>query len=354
MIRLLIPFLLWANLGHAQGITTDAFGVVPTDQLRQRENWAGLRVFSDGGAVVQPAAAPDAAIVFAGPKSIVAGAEDGHVAVIGMDVYGNMVDGAATRFELGFGATRAATSTEGIAHLRFRPPPQAGVLLAGATIGGVQSARADYRVTAQLATVQPAMVPNGQTILPETFAALATQPLTDAYGNIVDDGVGLNMLMRAPDGTTTLLPAVVRDAAAHSTLLARDVAGPLQGHAVLAGRESDDFALALEALTLADVGVFHIWPAESIDAVRLRLGPLQTNRGYLVTDGTKGQVFVTSANGDKAQASGWVLDGYLQFTLPLSPLSGPFDITLTIPGNVWSERVLIGSAPENATIRGAR
>ena len=82
MIRAICIFIVLANSVSAQDLTTDAFGILPSSDMGDRENWAGLRVTSGGVAHVQDAGAASAALLFVGPKSIVAGVEPGHAAVL--------------------------------------------------------------------------------------------------------------------------------------------------------------------------------------------------------------------------------------------------------------------------------
>jgi len=357
MLRFVLPALLTAQLAAqmaaAQGVTTDAFGILPTDALGDRANWAGLRQSDDGSATRQTAGPTDAVILFVGPKSIVAGAEPGHAVALGLDVFGNMVNGAPAGFALGYGQSLPAETRHGIADVLFTPPPEARNHLAGAEVGGVQSARADYRVTAHLATVQPQVGSETGTLLPETFGEIATAPLTDAYGNIVDDGVGVSMVLTDSTGAAAFLPAVVRDGAARGTLLARDLSGPVTGQIALAGTAADGIGFEVAPMGLADVGDFALWAEPAIGAVQIRLGPLATANGYLVPDGTAGRVEVTASDGAHHAAQGWVLDGYLSFVLLLAPDYGPFEAALTVAGTEVTRRVEVSAPPQNLNIRGA-
>ena len=353
MIRLMICLLFCAAAVNAQEYTTDAFGILPTADIGLRENWAGLRQSDDGQQSLQTADEPDATIVFVGPKSIVAGVEPGHAVAIGLDRYGNMVDGAATQFVLGFGGPATTRTTQGIADLLFTPPPKAGSFLAGATIGAIQSARADYRVTANLATVTPRFVQPDGAQLPETFGVITTAPLTDTYGNTVDDGVGLSTILKDSDGTLSFLPSVVRDATGQSTLLSRDIAGRITGRMSLSGTTADGLAFDISALDVSADSAIVMWEAPTIAAVNLRLGPLSTSSGFLVPDGISGVVQVTASDGHNNVAQGWVLDGYLSFVVPFSAQLAPFDVTLSLAGQTLQRVVDLSPQPQNLSIRGA-
>lgn len=353
MIRLLLLLNVLAGAALAQEVSTDAFGAFPTAEIGERENWAGLRTTSSGTSIMQTAGSSDAAILFAGPKSIVAGIEPGHAVAIGLDIFGNMVDGVPTQFVLGFGEAVSVSTEDGIADVLFTPPPQSGVFLAGADVGGVQSSRADYRVTAHLATVQPQFAPGDATVLPESFAQISTDQLVDGYGNIVDDGVGLNVLMQDERGQTTLIPSVVRDGAARSNLLTRDISGNISAELAMAGTRAGGLRFVIEDMRLKDTGAFAMWAEPSIRAVHLRIGPLETDAGYLVPDGTSAFVTLRTATGSQQDSQGWVLDGYVSFVLRLGPETGPYDVSLRVGENALDRTVALSARPENLSITGA-
>ena len=96
MIRAFLIFCLFASAAYAQNVTTDAFGVLPSSELESRRDWAGYRATSGGEVVIQSAQNADAALLFVGPKSIVAGVEPGHAATLVLDAFGNIVDGGLT------------------------------------------------------------------------------------------------------------------------------------------------------------------------------------------------------------------------------------------------------------------
>ncbi len=353
MIRTIILAGVMANGVCAQEAATDAFGILPTAHLGDRANWAGLRGSSTGEDVVQTAGPAEATVLFVGPKSIVAGIEPGHAVALGLDIYGNMLDGAQAQFTLGYGAGLPAETTRGIVDTLFTPPPRSGVFLAGAEVGGVQSARADYRVTAHLATVQPQFIAQDGRILPETFGQIASEPLVDAYGNPVDDGVGVSIFLRDGAGTATFLPSVVRDATAQSTLLARAITGNVAGQMALAGTSAGGLSFDVEPMVVTDAGDILIWSEAEINATHLRVGPMATDKGYLVPDGTALAIEIMGGDGAMQPAQGWVLDGYAAFVFLLDPQSGPFDVTLTLSDTKITRQVSVAQPPLNATLRGA-
>ncbi|MBT8410253.1 MAG: hypothetical protein KJP02_00460, partial [Octadecabacter sp.] len=345
--------VLTPQMATAQEFTSDAFGIVPTSELGDRANWAGVRQSSQGGETVQDARPTDAVILFVGPKSIVAGGEPGHAVALGLDVHGNMISGAQAEVQLGYGPLVNAETVDGIADVLFTPPPTAGAFLAGAQIDGVQSARADYRVTADLATVLPRFAATDLRVLSETFGQIETAPLTDAYGNSVDDGVGVGFALTDDTGATTFLPSVVRDGAARSVLLARDLSSSNTGRLALVGSASGGLNITVDDMIVEDAGTFVVWAEPAIDSVRIRLGPLATSNGYLMPDGASAEVDVVAPDGTRRSAQGWVLDGYVTIGLLLSPDAGPFDVSLTVAGTQVNRRVDLSPPPENLTIRGA-
>lgn len=353
MIRLFFALLLTAQTASAQDFTTDAFGILPTAQLGDRENWAGLQQSSNGGETLRTAGRTEAVILFVGPKSIVAGREPGHAVALGLDVHGNMVSGTQADVQLGYGPMIPVDTLDGIAGVLFTPPPQSGAFLAGVEIDGVQSARADYRVSADLATVLPQFANSEMSVLSETFGVIETAPLTDAYGNSVDDGVGVSIVLTDESDTTTFVPSVVRDGAARSVLLVRDMAGTNTGQLALAGTGSGGLGIVVDDMVIEDAGAFVFWAEPAINAVRIRLGPLATSKGYLVPDGIAAQVDVVAADGTGSSAQGWVLDGYVTIGLLLSPDAGPFEVSLTVGKTQVDRRVDLSPPPENLTIRGA-
>ena len=103
MLRHAVLMILAASPLRAQGTVSDAFGILPAAALSpERAAWAGLRS-GDAPQTVAPAPA-DTVLLFIGPKSLVAGAEDGHAVALAVDRHGNLA---------------AATSTGGVTNKRF-------------------------------------------------------------------------------------------------------------------------------------------------------------------------------------------------------------------------------------------
>ena len=358
---------LWPLHLFAQAVTTDAFGIVPGVMPEgSRQHWAGLRGHETGAERVAPDTAAASAILFAGPKSVVAGKEDEHVVVLALDRHGNMLDGASVRFSIAPQEPVTRVTQKGIGDVRFRPDTRAGAYLAGADLGtdleegadgepqgAVQSARADYNVTADLASVAPRLVAPEAEIGAEIFSDLVTEPLADRFGNRVEDGVGPSVLLRGGDGRYTLLSAPVSDGVAQAVILTRDVAGLLQGALALGGQVSAQTPVRVAAPALDGPPGLVVWPLPSLDAVMVRVGPMATDAGYVLTDGSPVRLEVTDKTGGGITTSGWALDGFVSLMLPLSPGGAPFDVTVSTAFGGTRQTVPLTEPPEGQTIRGA-
>ncbi len=72
----------------AQDHASDAFGIVPLSELSEvRAAWSGLRTGADTG--VQPPEPAEKILFLLGPKSLVAGKEQGHAVALILDRRGN-------------------------------------------------------------------------------------------------------------------------------------------------------------------------------------------------------------------------------------------------------------------------
>lgn len=117
----------------------DAFGLHdPVKTAPERRDWAGQR---DKGDVIAPQE-PDRLVIFAGPKSIVAGKDPGHVVAIVVDRFGNLVaDGTPATVTVA-GDLTPTTTTGGIADQLVTPRTRAEELFVGVTAGARQSPKA--------------------------------------------------------------------------------------------------------------------------------------------------------------------------------------------------------------------
>ncbi|MDE9450234.1 hypothetical protein J3R80_07090 [Aliiroseovarius sp. Z3] len=348
MLRLAILLSVFAAPATAQDHVSDAFGILPAEALStDRAAWAGLR---DGGTfVMTKAGGAHGLLIFVGPKALVAGRDDGHAVALAFDAFGNLVQGARAGFSLEANGLIGADVRDGIADVLFWPEPVAGTFAAGVSIGDLQSPRALYLVTADLASVVPAIEPAAN-LEAETVSTFSSAELRDRYGNPVEDGTGTTLLLTHDDGSTTLLSAPVRETRAEATVLVRDVAagGALDLTIATASASAE---VGLDAFTGASQPDILVWSMDDIGAIGLRIGPLTTGSGYLLTDGALVEVAVT-AGGETVAALGWVQDGYFE-TILRRP-SGVASLEVAFTTALGSEqRVVTVRDTAPATIRGA-
>lgn len=347
MFRFLSSLILLASPLAAEPHVSDAFGILPEATLsEERAAWAGLRTGKENS--ITSAGETENLLIFIGPKALVAGRDEGHAVAIALDRHGNLVQNAPATFSLQNQGTVTMTVRNGIADRLFRPTPKAGTFSGGVTVSGVQSARALYRVTADLKTVAPELHPT-EAIVPETFATFATKDLYDSYGNAVEDGTGTTLLFAHTDGSTSFLAAPVREQTGETLFLTRDVAtgGPISlflGPA--SGKTETDF-LPIQEAYQADVKLRAI---EGIGAMALRIGPVTTNAGHLLTDGASIAILL-EAGTQQARIEGWLQDGYFQTVLRRFSDAENFDITYTTILGKNSQRVAL-EATEPKTIQG--
>ena len=311
MLRILaLCFLPTAPLA-AETHISDAFGILPISELSaERAAWAGLR---DGAETVfTRAGEADALLIFIGPKALVAGAEDGHAVALAFDQHGNLAQGAEAVFSLETNGLQSDLVLDGIADTLFRPDPLAGTFAGGASIGDLQSPRALYRVTADLESVVP-VIEHTSLLRAETFATIRSTELTDRHGNLVEDGTGTTVLLTHDDGTTTVLATPVKEARSEASILVRDIASGGKLHLEL-GTSTATEAVEYSATERGSPTDLHVWALQEIGAVGLRLGPVTTAAGHLMTDGSPVQVSI-SVPGDTVQTRGWLRDGYFQTVL---------------------------------------
>lgn len=320
---------LIASPAAATEFTSDAFGILPTRHLSEvRAGWSGLRSDAGGDVTVAPAA-PDVILLFIGPKSLVAGKDDGHAVALVLDALGNPVrDGLEVAFELGSEERSYAPTMDGIADLRFMPEPLARTIAGGAMAGRVQSARALVRVTADLGSLSPVVETPDAPVSAESVATLVTGDLADRYGNPVEDGVATGWRLRHADGRWTLQTGEVHEEAAEIDFLARDVSANAIAQVTIGASRSGGAGVTLRPVRPVGTLDMHLWQASELEAVVLRIGPFLTDQGYVLSDGAPVTVSVRASDGTVEEQSGWTRDGYFEALLPLSPASGPFGVTV--------------------------
>lgn len=311
MFRFAIFLSVLATPLAAQDHVSDAFGILPAEALsNDRAAWAGFR--TGDVPVVTKAGEADALVIFVGPKALVAGRDEGHAVALAFDAFGNLVQGAQASFSLETNGAMGAEVRNGIAGVLFRPEPAAGTFAAGVSIGPLQSPRALYQVTADLASVAPAIEPAAD-LEAETVATISSTELRDRYGNPVEDGTGTTLTLTHDDGSTTLLSAPVREARAEATMLVRDIGagGSLRLDLATADVSAE---VGFEALTGESPTDVLVWAMDDIGAIGLRIGPVTTGAGFLLTDGSPVEVTVTSG-GEAMGTLGWLRDGYFEAVL---------------------------------------
>jgi hypothetical protein len=330
MLRRLLVLLLIAPHAAAQGYVTDGFGILPTEALGpERAAWSGLRTGPRGADLFAPEA-PDTVLFFLGPKSLTAGADDGHAVALGLDRHGNLVaNGTEAAFALGPQRSDGFETRAGIAHSLFRPAPAAGTQLGGASLGARQSARATFRVTADLSDIAPQMRAHSDDIVMETITTLGSAPLSDRFGNPAEDGVSTTITLDHGD-SSTLVTALVTDGRATARLLTRDMPQTVSATMTL-GRAVSAPAMNLTVQPMrlmADIPAM-LRPLPDIAALQLSVGPVQTDAGYLLNDGAEISVTLEAVSGVQATVTGWLRDGHFDALVPLDPQAGPFHLTIT-------------------------
>lgn len=335
----------------AQSWLGDAFGLMPEEapaaaplpqaladdggpEAPPRAVWAGHRIRLTNGrppadAAPLPAGQPETVLFFAGPKSITAGKDKGHAVAIALDPHGNLArSDVPMRFALGTAGTAEAPLLRGIADHLFTAGTEAGMQHAGATIGGAQSARAEYRVTAALESIRPALETPGEAFEPEAVHVLQSLPLLDRYGNLADDGTALQLLLTHEGGRHTLLPAEVVAGRAGARLLTRDAAGPVQMRAWLADAGSAPVPGRLMAHEAGAPAPITAASLPSIGALEVKAGPFVTRAGHVLNDGVPATLTLAGPEGT-VSAEAWLRDGRVSGVL--AGRGYPAALTITTP-----------------------
>lgn len=332
---LLILGPLLASPAGAQDYIADAFGLVPAEAAQdERARWSGLR---DNGTLVSPGQ-PDRVLIFAGPKSLVAGKDAGHLVAIALDTAGNLVaDGTPAQITVA-GRHHDVITQSGLASLLLTPPPVAADLLVGATVGPRQSPKAMVSVVADLGSISPTIAAGPNNIPAETPFEIISTPLADRYGNPVPEGTGATVLARHPDGSHSIGFGQSLGERITARFIARDISGPALLSISLAGKTSPTDMLTVVNPTPAGTPELQLELLPSISAMQLNLGPFVTTDGFSLNDGAEVTVTAITVNGAKEVQSIWIQDGLISVTLPIpsareiaellvhSPL-GPMDLT---------------------------
>lgn len=338
MFRLILPLIFFPLQGLAGETVSDAFGILPEDALSpERAVWAGLRT-----GIAPSDVAPeetDAILVFVGPKALVAGKDEGHAVALVLDRHGNLAaDGLPVDFVVGEVGMTDPSTRYGIGDVLFTPDPIAGTHAAGAHAGKRQSPRALFRVTADLGSATSSFVDVPPAPF-ESVTTLRTNDITDRFGNPVESGAVMPLLLRHEDGDYSSATAVVIDGRAEADVLVRNMesGGPVE--VTLAGRSLQGTALDLKPIARANTTEVVVWQIPDLDALGLRIGPIMTGVGHMLTDGAPVSVTATTASGDKANAEGWVQDGYFETMLPLPAASESVEVAFETPIGPETRRV---------------
>lgn len=307
----------------AQDMHSDAFGIVPTDQLSpSRAMWSDLD---------DTAQRVEKIYFFVGAKSLIAGRDVGHAVAVLIDANGNLVN-EGTRAGFTLGQQRLIADTRhGVADILYTPPVLAGDYVAGVTSAGTQSARAIFRVTADLAGITPKLIPQNEAARIEGFATFDSQVLTDQFGNVAPSGLGAQLVIAHEDDSFSIMSPVVQNGQTRSQFLVRDVSGGGAARLGIGHHTADTSAFEIAPMHLAGPTQVAIAEIASIDAIGVEIGPVLSSAGHTLTDGTPVSVSVTNASGETHDRTGWLQDGRFQMVLPLSPQSAPFDVQITTP-----------------------
>ncbi len=313
-------------------LATDAFGIFDAE-TGPRQGWSGFVETLGKGEVsgqLRPAGAGYDIVFHLGEKSLVAGGKPGQVLALVLDADGNLaIDGTEVTFVTG-PDTAISLTRQGIASHLFAAGVTAGQFHAGAGIAGRQSGQVDFVVHSDAASVTLRLPEGpGSPALEEDYRDLATLPLTDRFGNTVEDGTGIGLQLTHEDGTVTLLDGVVEGGAGHARFLARDTAPKAMATASLAKARSNVVAFQVTPLEpLGDVTIRAEYLADIL-ATRLVAGPFLTTAGHVLNDGATVEIEVATARGGKVQVRGWVLDGATETTLLVGAEDYPIDVVVT-------------------------
>lgn len=301
----------------AEGWATDAFGLFdPSLANEERRAWSGHRLG-------EPSTTPgpvEEVLLFVGPKSLVAGEDDGHAVSILLDRDGNLAAND-TQVEMRVDEDRVTVETSrGIADHLFQPEPVSGTLALGATAGAIQSARATARVVANIGTVAPRLGSVNENIRYEAFFELSADGMNDAYGNVLDDGTYARFVLSHLDGTHSLMSATTQNGTATARFLARDIGTEAEAEARIGAALTDRGQINIQPLLAAGNLRAVATSVPSIRSTRIEIGPFGTDAGYALPDGADVTAALTGKDGTLHTVSGWVQDGVFTGLFPAADL----------------------------------
>ena len=318
--------LLLAQPSAAEPLISDAFGLYdPATAAPERRSWA------DGGPFSHIAPeAPDRLTIFAGPKSLVAGKDEGHIVAIVVDRHGNLVtDGTASTVTVADASTPTKT-TGGIVDLLVAPRAVAEDLFVGVTTGQRQSPKAMLSIVADIASIRPALVGPGPDLASDSPFDVVSAPLSDRYGNPVPKGTGAQVILQHSD-SYSLGQGLAPNDSALIRFIARDISGPASATMTLGAQASDPMPLFVKTPAPAGTPALDLEDLAAIGALRLTLGPFLTTDGYALADGA--QVTITAELGDGTEVTdaAWVRDGEVSLLLPFADPEAVLRLTILSP-----------------------
>lgn len=319
---------------------SDAFGLVPHEKYSDtREGWAG-RVEILSGTHVRPdwihaARAANNVLLFVGPKSAKAGKDKVHSVALALDGKGNLVaNGLTARFQSGASAMQIAKTSGGVADMLFRPPVQARMYRAGVTIGGMQSPKADYRVVPDLDSVDLALDDTRRALHQETLDRLDSDPIADRYGNPIEAGIKVGLLLSHADGAVSRLDGVTTGNRASLPVLVRGLASDFSARLSLGPALSSSVRFDLRKVTLQSAPPVVWSDLPEIGGIRVRAGPFATNAGHLLNDGSPVSLSLQFSDGSTKAAQGWIKDGMFEAIFAAGPDLLPADLRVKAAGGV--------------------
>lgn len=317
--RFAIALVLLTGPASADGFVSDAFGLFdPGRTAPERRDWS-------------EAGPPDRLVIFAGPKSLVAGKDPGHVVAIVVDRSGNLVaDGAPAKVTVA-GEETATETRGGIADLLVAPRTRAGELYVGVSAGTRQSPKAMLGVTADLGSIHPEVAGPLSGVASDAEFEVASAPLADRFGNPVPDGTAVTTVLRHADGSYSLAQGIALQDRALARFIARDIPGPTEVTVTLGARGSAAVPTVVSAPEPEGTPALELEDMPEIAAFRLTLGPFLTKDGYALADGAKVSVTVVPETGAGVAGTAWVVDGEVSLLLPLAPATPIRRLTVTSP-----------------------
>lgn len=312
----------------AEPFQSDAFGLFdPATTAAERREWSG---WAERGGSVLPEEA-DRLVIFAGPKSMVAGKDPGHVVAVAMDRHGNLVaDGTASQVTIA-GDMTATTTHGGIADLLVTPRTLATNLFVGVSVGARQSPKAMLSVTADIASIRPQLTTPPPDVQSDSEFALSTRPLTDRFGNEAPDGTGVTTILQHTDGSFSLAHGLVLQDRPTTRFIARDIPGVAVAAMTLGRQTATPLGLLVQSPQAAGLLDLELEPAPEIAATRLRLGPFLTTAGYALSDGVQVDVTAQLGSGQSHTETAWVIDGEVSLLFPFPPTADLRALTVSSP-----------------------